>query len=85
MTSLVAMTSSWDEGAESGRGVVGGFVGDVAGVNSNGVNDPILSMWSKLDSPDEGLVRTVDEYMSGSCSVSGLFFAKRPELSLLTV
>lgn len=47
--------------ANSGNGIVGGLVGDVAGVSSNGVEAWVLFTTSKVEEADNGLVRDVSE------------------------
>ena len=77
--------------------MLAGLMGDVSGVNSNGVW-MLLSIASKLERPDEGLVSDEEGRVSGvngvgklveggskSGSVVGCFFLKRPELSLRNV
>jgi len=54
------------EDSGSGRVASGGLVGEVSGVNSNGVTVPLSSV-SKLDRPDEGLVNGV----CGDCDSGG--------------
>jgi hypothetical protein len=69
-------------------------MGEVSGVTSKGVEDWVLSMKSKFERPDGGLVLGDDEYVpfgNGVCwngtlmpvfdIVLGCFFTKRPRLS----
>jgi len=58
------MMSRGGDGSVSGRGVLVGLMGDVSGVNSNGVW-MLLSIASKLENPDDGLVSDDEGRVSG--------------------
>jgi len=59
------MMSDEGVGSGSGSGVLAGLVGDVSGVNSNGVC-MLLSITSKLEKLDDGLVSADGGRVSGA-------------------
>ena len=79
---VIDIASNGDAWIESGSGVAAGFSGEVASIISKGVEAWVLSSVSKLENPDDGLVKGGDGGVLVGSVVSRLP-KKRPKLSLL--